>query len=296
MGDAVRQAEETLSRLRPEVDAALDRFLPGAAEVPAPVHESMRYSVLAPGKRLRPALCLVVGEMFGASHDAVLPSACALEFIHAFSLIHDDLPAMDDDDLRRGVPSNHVRFGEAVAILAGDALACLAFEVVARETKDRGVVPALVAELGRSVGTRGMIGGQIMDLAAEGMAPDLGVVRDIHLRKTAALIRAACVMGAIAARAPDRCLETVAAYGEAMGLAFQVADDVLDETSTPEALGKNTRKDHERGKLTWPGCAGLDAARRAAAAFAGEAAAAIRPLDRTGELAALARYVVARTL
>jgi geranylgeranyl diphosphate synthase type II len=255
----------------------------------------MRYSVLAPGKRLRPALCVLVGEMLGAERRQVLPSACALEMVHAFSLIHDDLPAMDDDELRRGRPTSHVAFGEAVAILAGDALACLAFETVARETPDKDLVPELVCELGRAVGTRGMIGGQILDLAAEGRPPDLDLVRAIHVRKTAALIRAASLMGAISARADLAVRETCARYGETMGLAFQVADDLLDETSTPEALGKSTRKDLERGKLTWPACAGLEASRKMAGALAEEAAQTIRPLDKNGDLAALARFVVART-
>lgn len=277
------------------VDSALDRFLPPESESPSKVHQAMRYSVLAPGKRLRPVLTLVSAEVLGGHAEDALPAACAMELIHAFSLIHDDLPAMDDDDLRRGRPTSHVAFGEAVAILAGDALACLAFEIVARETPNPELVKSLVLELGQAVGTRGMIGGQILDLCAEGHEPDLALVREIHRRKTAALIKAACALGAISARVNADAMAAVSRYGELLGLAFQVMDDLLDEISTPEQLGKATRKDHERGKMTFPACAGIDASRRAAQTYAEEAISSIAPWDASGDLMALARYVVTRT-
>jgi geranylgeranyl pyrophosphate synthase len=276
------------------MDAVLERYLPTATDVPGRIHESMRWSALAPGKRLRPALVYATGQALGADPALLDAPAAALELIHAFSLVHDDLPAMDDDDLRRGRPTNHRQFDEATAILAGDALCCLAFEVLARELPASDLVRPMIATLGEATGTRGMIGGQVLDLLAENGPKDLAVVRAIHVRKTGALIRAACTMGAIAARAEPQALRACTAYGEHLGLAFQITDDILDETSTAEQLGKATRKDMERGKLTWPAAVGLENARTDAFRFAEEACRVIAPYDREGMLAAIANWVSGR--
>jgi geranylgeranyl diphosphate synthase, type II len=286
---------ELIARVSGTVDRELDRLLPREDEVPAEIHRAMRYSVFPGGKRLRPALALLVAETLGIPERVALPSACALELIHAFSLIHDDLPAMDDDDLRRGRPTSHCVFGEAVAILAGDALSTLAFEVVARETPDKGTVSELVVELARASGTKGMIGGQMLDLLAEGRTPEQGLVDEIHLKKTAALLRAAAVMPAIAGRAPEETRRALTRFGELVGWAFQIVDDVLDETSSPEALGKGAHKDRERGKMTYPAAIGLPACNAKARELAAEAALQVSGLDRLGYLATLAGFVVERT-
>ncbi|MSR74692.1 MAG: polyprenyl synthetase family protein [Planctomycetes bacterium] len=277
-----------------EVDAALERWLPGPSSVPGIIHESMRWSALAPGKRLRPALLLAAGRACGADSATLLPSAAALELIHAFSLVHDDLPAMDDDDLRRGLPTNHVRFGEATAILAGDALACLAFEIIARETPQQDLVAPLIVILGRATGTQGMIGGQVLDLLAEGSQPNIAAVEEIHRRKTAALIRASCEMGAVCARADAACTRAMVQYGERIGIAFQITDDLLDITATAEQVGKRTRKDLERGKLTWPRVVGEEVARQDAQRLVQEAVDVITPHDPQGVLRALALFITGR--
>ncbi len=286
---------EHLARASAIVDQALDRWMPPETAKPTDVHRSMRYSVFSGGKRLRPALALTVADALELPQAAVLPSACALELIHAFSLIHDDLPAMDDDDLRRGRPTNHKVFGEAVAILAGDALSTLAFEIVARHTPDPTVVPELIIELARATGTEGMIGGQILDITAEGKVPDERLVADIHLRKTAALLRASCTMPALAGRAGAAKVEALRRFGELLGHAFQVVDDILDETSSPEQLGKGTKKDRERGKITYPAAVGLDRSKEIARNMIDEALRALNGLDRGGQLRALARFVTDRS-
>ncbi len=286
---------EHLARASTFVDQALERWMPAETVKPGEVHRAMRYSVFSGGKRLRPALALTVGDALGIPREAVLPSACALELIHAFSLIHDDLPAMDDDDLRRGRPTNHKVFGEAVAILAGDALSTLAFEIVAEHTPDKGVVPDLVLELARATGTQGMIGGQILDLLAEGQTPDEKLVADIHLMKTAALLRASCTMPAIAGRAGAPTIAALRKFGDLLGHAFQIVDDILDETSSPEQLGKGTNKDRERGKMTYPAAVGLDRSKVIARNLIDEATRAVEALDRSGQLRALARFVADRS-
>lgn len=284
-----------IARANGIVEAELERLLPREDEPPAEVHRAMRYSIFPGGKRLRPALALLVGETLDIPLAHVLPSACALEMIHAFSLIHDDLPAMDDDDLRRGRPTNHKVFGEAVAILAGDALSTLAFEVVARDTPDRAIAADLVVELAVASGTRGMIGGQVLDLLAEGRTPKQGLVDEIHLKKTAALLRAAAVMPAIAGRAAPQSREALRRFGELLGWAFQIVDDVLDETSTSETLGKESQKDRERGKMTYPAVLGIDACRERAQALGARAIREVESFDRFGHLATIARFVVDRS-
>ncbi len=285
---------ELLRRAAIACDAELNVVMPAAEAEPRRIHEAMRYSVFSGGKRLRPAIALAVAEALGVSPAVGTTCGASVELIHAFSLVHDDLPAMDDDDLRRGRPTNHKVYGEAVAILAGDALSVLAFEVLATRLGNApGVAPAL-AELARASGTLGMIGGQILDLEGEGLPPTLPLVESIHLMKTAALIRAAAVLPALAGGAPPEAVAAMRAYGTALGLSFQIVDDILDETSTPEELGKGTGKDRDRGKMTYPVVVGVEAARERAGRLALEASEAVRPWDRHGALQALAAFVVER--
>jgi geranylgeranyl diphosphate synthase type II len=284
-----------IARVGGSIERELDRIMPRESDPPAEIHRAMRYSVFPGGKRLRPALSLLVAETLGIPEAAVLPSACALELIHAFSLIHDDLPAMDDDDLRRGRPTSHKVFGEAVAILTGDALSTLAFEIVARETPDKSTVAALVVELANASGTRGMIGGQVLDLLAEGREPKQALVDEIHQKKTAALLRSAAVMPAIAGKAPEAQCKALARFGELLGWAFQIVDDVLDETRSAEELGKGSHKDRERGKMTYPAAIGLSECMARARALGDQATREVAGLDRLGHLAALAAFVVDRT-
>ena len=233
------------------VEAALDRFLPRADERPAKLHEAMRYSLMGGGKRLRPILCLASAEAVGGKPDVAMVPAVALECLHTYTLIHDDLPAMDDDDLRRGRPTLHKAFDEGLAILAGDALQTLAFELLARAAVPAPYEPGrLVLELAQAAGSRGVIGGQVEDIAAEGQSPDAGQLEFIHAHKTGQLIRAACRMGAIAAGARPEQLAALTTYAEKVGLAFQIADDVLNVTSTPEQLGKAVGSDAARKKMT----------------------------------------------
>ncbi len=286
-----------LERRAREIDAALDRRLPAAAERPAALHAAMRYSVFAGGKRLRPVLCLAAAEAVGGDAAAALPAALALEILHTYTLIHDDLPAMDNDDLRRGKPTLHKAAGEANAILAGDALLTLAFEWAAERPPPAPYPPGqLVVELARAAGSRGVVGGQVEDLAAEGQAPDAECVDYIHRHKTAALIRAAVRMGGMAAGASAPRLAALSAYGDAAGLAFQIADDVLNETSDAATLGKAAGSDRARRKMTDVAVHGLAASRARARALADDAVAALAALPGPVEaLAALARFAAERT-
>jgi geranylgeranyl diphosphate synthase type II len=247
------------------VEEALDRAVP--MEEPRRIHEAMRYSLLGGGKRVRPMLCIAACELAGGTEDMAMAAACAVEMIHTMSLIHDDLPCMDDDDLRRGKLSNHKRFGEDVAVLAGDALLSLAFEHVVRESNPDHRVPALrvlrvVAELGRAVGSRGMVAGQIVDLQCErDPSVSLDLLRFIHLHKTSALLECSAVCGAILAGAPDPEIELLRGFARSIGLLFQVVDDILDITQPSSALGKTAGKDLIAGKATYPKLMGLDQAR-----------------------------------
>ena len=272
------------------VDAALARVFPRSRRQ---LREAIRYSLLAGGKRVRPILCLAAGELAGAPVGRTLPFACAIELVHTYSLVHDDLPAMDDDDLRRGRPTSHKVYGEGQAILVGDALLTEAFAVMARAP---GVRPdralAAVAELAGAAGELGMVGGQALDLAAEGSEPSLAAVRGIHALKTGALLRASVRIGAIVGGAPPRTLRALTAYGEAIGLAFQIADDILDAIEDADADG---RTDAELGKATYPGALGMDGARRHARRARDAAVAAVRPLGtKAAVLAGVAEYVVGR--
>lgn len=288
------------------VNTALNASLPPADERPAKLHEAMRYSLFAGGKRLRPVLCIAACEACGGTAEQALKAACALEILHTYTLIHDDLPAMDNDTLRRGRPTCHIQFDEATAILAGDALLTLAFEVLA----DHPQGGALVLELARSTGSRGVVGGQAEDIEAEGKTPDADRVETIHRNKTAALIRAACVMGGICAGAdsPARPLrqaqdrpaqdrqpvENLAVYGESVGLAFQIVDDLLDESSTAEELGKDIGSDRTKGKMTWVAVYGAEAARARVQQLTDSACSATDALPNGKMLKALALKMVDR--
>ena len=284
-----------LARHTRTVDAYLDGALRRSPVTPPKLIEAMHYSLFAGGKRLRPALVLEVAAACGQpDSSAALAAAGAMELIHTFSLVHDDLPAMDDDDLRRGKPTNHKVFGEAMAILAGDAMMTLAFELLATDAGDR--TAALVKELAQASGPAGMIGGQVLDMAGEGQSLLLEQLQQIHRLKTGALLTASCRMGAIAAGAPADVVDAAAAYGRHIGLAFQIVDDVLDETATAEQMGKATGKDAARGKNTYPKLLGLAESKAEAHCQADLAVAALAPLARRDNLTAVARFVVERTL
>ena len=267
------------------------------AAVPPRLLEAMRYSLLAGGKRLRPVLCLAfaeaVGGSSGAGGRAAEDAACALEYVHTYSLVHDDLPAMDDDDLRRGRPTNHKVYGEAMAILAGDALLTEALGLVA--TGAEPCRAALCRELALGAGAAGMVGGQVLDIAEDRPA-ELGYLTRLHRLKTGALIRAACRMGVLAAGGDAGALERAHTYGEAVGLAFQIADDLLDVTGSAAELGKPVGADAAAGRFTFPAVLGLEGSRELAARKVAEAVEAVRPLEPSdGPLAALARYAVERS-
>jgi geranylgeranyl diphosphate synthase type II len=282
--DETAKLDEKLpAALRPErlamIDAALAEAVDRAA-LPEKLDEPVRYALLSPGKRLRPALALASAEAAGGRANAALPAAIAVEMIHAFSLVHDDLPAMDDDDLRRGRPTTHVRFGEAAAILAGDALMSLAYREILRAPVDPPGPARLSAELAEA--TTAMIAGQTDDTLGAG-EPSLETLRQIHVRKTGALLRACCRMGGISAGASAEALDALTRCGDALGLAYQIADDLLDVEQTAEALGKRTGKDADRGKLTYPGVLGVEASRAELDRLHDEAIEALTPLGAPAE-------------
>ena len=269
----------------------------GSTDATTGLYEAMRYMVLGGGKKLRPALVLLASEACGGSADAAMPAACAVEMVHIYSLIHDDLPAMDNDDLRHGRPSCHKAFGEAMAILAGDTLLTEAFTLLATGVEDAAVCRPLVRELASAAGAEGMAGGQVADLAAERQGlRDERLLEEIHRRKTARLIEASVVMGAISARASERLERSLREYGTHLGLAFQVADDILDAVGETQVLGKTAGKDAAAGKLTFVSLFGLEAARRRASDEADAAVAALEPFGpKADRLREVARFVVERT-
>jgi geranylgeranyl diphosphate synthase type II len=274
--------ERALGEIAAQVEDALAQLLPAEADEPRELHRAMRYSALGAGKRVRPALVLLAAELHGVPRAAAMPVACAYECVHVYSLVHDDLPAMDDDDLRRGKPTSHKVFGEAMAILAGDALLTFAFELAARSEKT-----SVVRDLAQMAGPAGMVGGQVLDVRNEGKTPerptpDRETLARIHRWKTGALIRGAARAGALLAGADPAPLT---AYGEALGLAFQVVDDVLDVEATTEQLGKTAGKDAAAGKLTYPRLYGLEAAKVEARRLVDEAKAALPPGTGTSESA-----------
>ncbi|HEX2466224.1 MAG TPA: farnesyl diphosphate synthase [Thermoanaerobaculia bacterium] len=266
---------EFLADLRPEVERALDRLLPAESARPARLHAAMRYSVFAGGKRVRPALVVLGGEIYGAPRETLLPAAAAMEMIHTFSLVHDDLPALDDDDLRRGRPTVHKQFDEALAILAGDALLNHALLCLAREPASAppAVRARAVAVAGESVGSTGMIGGQVADLEAEQRWPDdpAGALEWIHRRKTGCLLEASLVLGGIYAEVSEPEERRLRRLGAALGLLFQIGDDLLDVLGSTEELGKTAGKDAAARKLTYPGLYGVDESRRRLRGVAAEA-------------------------
>lgn len=281
---------------RAAVDAALDRLLPGENAQPPSIHRAMRYSVQAGGKRVRPILCLESARIFTNDVNPVLPVACALEFIHTYSLIHDDLPALDNDDLRRGKPTCHKKFGEATAILAGDALLTLAFETLANASIEPARRVAVLSHVAASAGTlNGMVGGQVADLEAEGRAIQAADLEYIHRSKTAALIRASVVSGAIGGGANEEDVARLKRFGETIGWAFQVVDDILDVEESSAALGKTAGKDAAQQKATYPSLFGLDQSRQFAKELEARAMAEIEPYGaRAARLRELAELIVHR--
>ncbi|HUY93085.1 MAG TPA: farnesyl diphosphate synthase [Pirellulales bacterium] len=292
--------------MRSQIEEALLRYCQTEPGCPEQLGEAMRYSLLAPAKRLRPLLVLMAAEACGGTVEAALPAACAVEMIHSYSLIHDDLPAMDDDDLRRGLPTNHKVFGEATAILAGDALLTRAFEVLANEIRPAETALACCSALGQAAGATALVGGQADDLSHERDAEEraaygeskaalLGELESIHARKTGALFLVSLRMGALTAGAGAEPLKMLEEYGRALGLAFQIADDLLDVGGNEQAVGKRVGKDANRGKLTFPGLMGVEESRRRAERLIAEACDALAPLGPPAErLVMLARYVVER--
>ena len=288
--------DQWVKRSLQDVESALEAWVPD--EAPAGLGEAMRYAVLGAGKRLRPLLVLAAAEAVDGLGQAAMRAACAVELIHAYSLVHDDMPCMDNDVMRRGKPTVHVRFGEARALLAGDALQALAFELL---TPEEGVPPAMQArlcrELARAAGADGMAGGQAIDLASVGLQLSEDQLRQMHRLKTGALLQASVVMGAVCGQTPEGTLRALSDYGAAMGLAFQVVDDVLDVTQDSATLGKTAGKDAASDKPTYVSLMGLEAARAHAEALRAQALAALAAsgLTDTRALAALADMVVRRS-
>lgn len=296
--------ERYLAERRRLVDEALDRLLPKADAYPSAIHEAMRYSVFAGGKRLRPILVIAGAEAAGGSAEDVMPTACAMELIHTYSLIHDDLPAMDDDDYRRGLPTSHKVFGEAIAILAGDALLTLAFRLLAENfaggrattaARNPGRLREILAEITEAAGTFGMIGGQVVDVQSEGKSVSAETLEYIHTHKTAALIRASLRAGALLVGAPQEVLDAMSIAGSRLGLAFQIVDDILDEEGSLEELGKTAGSDRRKKKVTYPGQFGLEASRVRATALVEEAKSALKPVGVSATpIIALADFILER--
>ena len=281
------------------VDEALDRWLPRQDILPQALHQAMRYSVFAGGKRLRPILMIAASEAVGGSAQQVLHAACAMEMIHTYSLVHDDLPAMDDDDFRRGQPTNHKVYGEATAILAGDALLTEAFRLLADTEANRSIAPAttlkVIETIARYAGSQGMVGGQVVDMESEGALIDFPTLEYIHTRKTGGLILASVQVGALLAGASEPQLAAINRFGSAAGLAFQIADDILDVTGNQVELGKDIGSDQARGKATYPALLGLAEARERASELCALAVDALEPLGASAAiLQELARYIVNR--
>jgi geranylgeranyl diphosphate synthase type II len=288
-----------LARRGEEVNEWLERLVPSESTPPELLHRAMRYSLLAGGKRLRPALVLAAGEAFGADTDDLMPPACAIEMIHTYSLIHDDLPAMDNDDLRRGRPTCHKAFGEAVAILAGDALLTQAFRVLAADAPTRNAERQLrvIREVATAAGTvEALIGGQMADIESEGIKVDDSALEYIHRSKTGAMISVSVVVGGTVAGASENQVERLREYGQRIGLAFQIADDILDVTSTSEQLGKTPGKDQAANKATYPAIHGISASEARARELVAEAIEIVSTLGlKTRILEEIARFIIART-
>jgi geranylgeranyl diphosphate synthase type II len=287
---------EYLACQQRRIDAALRHWVPSESTPPKSIHKAMRYSLFAGGKRIRPILCIAAAEAVSDSPDGIESAACTLELIHTYSLIHDDLPALDNDDLRRGVPTCHKVFGDAMAILAGDALLTLAFQVLAQMECEPARKTALIAELAVAAGTvGGMIGGQVNDIEGEGKHPDSALLYNIHHAKTGALLKASLRMGGIYAGCDDEQLRALSNYGEHVGLAFQIVDDVLDVEQPSEALGKTAGKDAQQKKITFPAVYGIEWSRQMAEEERIAAHLALRSFDERAErLRELADLIVQR--
>ncbi len=288
-----------LTKKKDLVDKALEKLVPPADVFPTSVHEAMRYSLFAGGKRVRPILAIAAAEALGAKTVDLLPIAGSLELIHTYSLIHDDLPAMDDDDFRRGRPTCHKVYGEAIAILAGDGLLNLAFEVLSDERRLKAVpanrLIAIIKEISTASGVFGMVGGQVVDMESEGKDVDLPTLEYIHTHKTGALIRGSVRAGALYAKAGKQQFTALTRYGEAVGLAFQIADDILDITGKQEEIGKDVGSDVKKGKKTFPGFYGLEESRRRAQEVVDHALVALKDFDRKADpLRELAKYIINR--
>ena len=296
---ATEPIDRYLARRAADVNQWLDRLLPSEATPPERLHRAMRYSLLAGGKRLRPALVLTAGEALGGDTDDLMPAACAIEMIHTYSLIHDDLPAMDNDDLRRGRPTCHKAFGEAVAILAGDALLTQAFRVLAADLPQRDAQRQVrvIREISTAAGTvDALIGGQMADIEGEGKTVEASMLEYIHRSKTGAMITASVVVGGIIAGGDDDQIEKLREYGECIGLAFQIADDILDVTSTSERLGKTPGKDLAANKATYPAIHGISASEARARELVDQASSIVSGLSAdTLLLQRIARFIIARS-
>lgn len=288
--------EDFLRRSTQAVNQALNRFLPKESAKPATLHRAMRYSLFAGGKRLRPALCLAAAQACGGNWADAMPLACAVECIHTYSLIHDDLPAMDDDDFRRGKPTNHKVFGEGIAILAGDALLTQAFEIAAQSHGwPRYSHRDIVREISVAAGSRQLVAGQVADLEGEGRKTTAKELKYIHERKTSALLSCSVRLGGMSANCTPRQLAALTDFGYHVGLAFQVIDDILDVTQTSQQLGKTAGKDTAVRKATYPAIMGLEKARRIAGDLTQRAFAALEPFrGRAQALEAIAQYVLRR--
>jgi geranylgeranyl diphosphate synthase type II len=292
----VSMLQEIWTDYRTDIDAALESYLDLGPNCPEQLQAAMRYSLMAGGKRLRPVLVLLACEACGGKAVDALPAACAIEMIHTYSLIHDDLPAMDDDDLRRGKPTNHKQFGEAMAILAGDALLTLAFQIVAQDVQPQDVAAACCTDLAGAAGAAGMVAGQVADLEAEDSGiKDIQYLEGIHRRKTGRLLSCALSLGARIAGADWELRNHLVEYGKSVGLAFQIADDLLDVSGNSETIGKQTQKDADHGKLTYPSLLGIEDSRDKAKQLIQDAHERLKPLGEQGQrLAALADFIVDR--
>jgi geranylgeranyl diphosphate synthase type II len=281
------------------IDEALDGYLPGEDHYPSDIFKAVRYSLFAGGKRIRPILCLAAAEAVGGEIDQILPVACALELIHTYSLIHDDLPAMDDDDYRRGRLTNHKVFGEGIAILAGDALLTEAFRLMSEREWMKNISPAVlmnvIREIAVAAGCFGMVGGQVVDLQSEGQTVDADTLQYIHTHKTGAMVIVSVRAGALLSGAGEADIEALSLYGRHIGLAFQIADDILNIEGDRILMGKGTGSDSERGKVTYPALMGLDASRSKAQELVEAAQTAIRRFDdRALPLRMIASYITER--
>jgi geranylgeranyl diphosphate synthase, type II len=289
------QIKERMAQAAQTVEGAIEGYLSHDPMVPEMLRKAMFYSLRAGGKRLRPVMVILACEACGGSEIIALPAAAAMEMVHTYSLIHDDLPAMDNDDLRRGMPTNHKVFGDGVAILAGDALVTYAFNVLARHAQKDALARQLVIELSHAAGAAGMIGGQVADLLNQNTRGTLDTVAYIHTHKTAMMFRAAARMGALCAEAQPVVVDMLGDYGLKLGLAFQIVDDLLDLTSSTEEMGKRTQKDDAAGKLTYPAVVGVEASRRQAQKLIGEAVSTLEELKDAAEpLRYLARMLAER--